>query len=101
MGERGECSDMSQPSNGAIVIAANVLLGICTKEPKEQTARATLANYSSQNWTFYAPNAIVVEFLYVACQKLQTGSLPQAKYEKALEEVNDYMSAILTPSHDD
>jgi hypothetical protein len=55
---------MSRPNNpNAVVIDANVLLGICTKEPKEAVARAALANYSTQAWTFHAPNAIVVEFL--------------------------------------
>lgn len=89
---------MSQPNNpAAVVIDANVLLGICTKEPKEAIARAALASYSTQAWIFHAPNAIVVEFLYVACQKLQTGTLTQGKYEKAIEDFQDYMSGILTP----
>lgn len=49
---------MSQPSSpGAAVIDVNVLLGICTKEPKEQTARTALAAYAAQAWQFYARQA--------------------------------------------
>ncbi len=93
---------MSQPSDtGAVVIDVNVLLGICTKEPKEQTAKAALADYATRNWTFYAPGVVLGEFLFIACQKLQSGALTQAEYETAIEAFKKQMKAILPPPSGD
>jgi len=42
---------MSQPTQtDAVVIDANVLIGICTKETREPTARAALADYIARKW---------------------------------------------------
>jgi predicted nucleic acid-binding protein len=88
---------MSQPNRiDAVVIDANVLIGICTKETKEPTARAALANYITRKWKFYAPNAIIPEFLHIACKKIDEGKLTAAQYEKAVEDFNDYMAVVLT-----
>ena len=97
------CGDMNQPNSpsavvvDAVVIDANVLIGICTKETKEPTARAALADYITRKWKFYAPNVIVPEFLHIACKKVDEGKLTAAQYEKAVEDFNDYMAVILTP----
>jgi predicted nucleic acid-binding protein len=89
---------MSQQSSaGAVVVDANVLLGICTKEPKEKIAKDALADYARRNWRFYAPGVISAEFFFVACQKLKTGILSEAEYEKAIEDFSDYMSVIQPP----
>ncbi|MGH9799158.1 MAG: type II toxin-antitoxin system VapC family toxin [Blastocatellia bacterium] len=80
-----------------MVIDANVLIGICTKETKEPTARAALADYITGKWKFYAPNVIVPEFLHIACKKVDEGRLTAAQYETAVEDFNDYMAVILTP----
>lgn len=90
---------MSQPSSraGAVVIDVNVLLAICTKEPKEQTARVALADYATKNWQFYAPGIIVGEFLFIACQKVQNGALAEAAYDKAVEDFKDYLTIIFPP----
>lgn len=93
---------MSQPSSaGAVVIDVNVLLGICTKEPKEQTAKTALADYASKNWAFYAPGVMLGEFLFIACQKLQSGLLTQAEYDTAIEAFKKQMKAILPPPSGD
>src|SRR5436309_13060303 len=89
---------MSQASSvGAVVVDANVLLGICTKEPKEQTAETALTDYSTRNWQFYAPGVISGEFLFVACQKLQSGLLTQAEYDNAVESFRKYLAVTLPP----
>ncbi len=92
---------MSQPtqttSAGAVVIDANILVAICAKEPGEPTAKAALADYTARNWAFYAPGAILTEVLFILCRKLQSGEIDGAKHRKAVEDFNDYMSAI-TPS---
>ena len=89
---------MSQPtpttSAGAVVIDANILVAICAKEPGEPTAKAALADYAAKNWAFYAPGAIPTEVLFILCRKLQTGEIDAAKHKKAVEDFNDYMSAI-------
>ncbi|MBP6823445.1 MAG: type II toxin-antitoxin system VapC family toxin [Acidobacteria bacterium] len=98
---------MSQPNSpsaviiDAVVIDANVLIGICTKETKEQTARTALASYITRKWKFYAPNAIIPEFLHIACKKVDEGKLTVAEYEKAVEDFNDYMDVIFTPPNGD
>lgn len=90
---------MSQPSSspGAVVVDVNVLLAVCTKEPKEPTARTAIADYATKNWQFYAPGLIVGEFLFIACQKLQNGALSEAAYGKAVEDFRDYMTSIFPP----
>ncbi|MBI1760088.1 MAG: type II toxin-antitoxin system VapC family toxin [Acidobacteria bacterium] len=90
---------MSQPtpatSAGAVVIDANILVAICAKEPGEPTAKAALADYTARNWAFYAPGAILTEVLFIRCRKLQSGEIDAAKHRKAVEDFNDYMSAIM------
>ncbi|NOT60583.1 MAG: type II toxin-antitoxin system VapC family toxin [Acidobacteria bacterium] len=89
---------MSQPilttSAGAVVIDANILVAICAKEPGELTAKAALDDYTTKNWAFYAPGAILTEVLFILCRKLQSGEIDTAKHKKAVEDFNDYMSAI-------
>lgn len=84
-------------SPGSVVIDANVLLAICTREPKETTARTALLDYATRNWTFHAPGVISGEFLFIICQKLLGGVLTQGDYDKAVEDFGDYMRVILPP----
>jgi hypothetical protein len=47
---------MRQPTQnnfGAVVIDANILISICSKEPSEAAAKAALADYIARNWAFY------------------------------------------------
>jgi predicted nucleic acid-binding protein len=93
---------MSQPSSaGAVVIDANILISICSREPSEETAKAALAGYAAKRWNFYAPGAIFTEVLFILCQKLQAGIIDSAKHRKAVEDFNDYMSVILPPPRGD
>jgi predicted nucleic acid-binding protein len=88
-------SQVSSPSN-VVVIDANVLIGICTKETKAPTALAALADYIKRDFKFYAPSVIVSEFLYVACKKVDDGSLTAAQHDNAIEDFNDYMNTVTT-----
>ncbi len=94
---------MTQASNvGAVVIDANVLIGLCAKEPdKFATAETALQDYAAKGWLFYAPHVIVSEVLFVFCNKLQNGSLTPATYEEAIENFRDQMKAILPPPNGD
>lgn len=88
---------MSQPtpSNvGAVVIDANVLISVCSKEPTWQTAENALNDYATKNWAFYAPGAILTEVLFVLCKKHQDGLLTNAEHEEAVKVFNDYMQGI-------
>jgi predicted nucleic acid-binding protein len=89
---------MSQPNSpGAVVIDANILISICSKEPSHTIAETAIADYAARSFNFYAPNAIVPEFLYVLCQKLQSGALTEAEYEKAIRAFKLQISPISTP----
>jgi predicted nucleic acid-binding protein len=90
---------MTQSSKaGAVIIDANVLIGLCAKEPdKVTTAETALQDYAVKGWLFYAPHVIVSEVLFVFCNKLQNGSLTPTTYEEAIENFLDQMKAILPP----
>ena len=88
---------MSQPtqnSAGAVVIDANILVSICSKEPTCRTAEDALDDYAAKNWAFYAPGAILTEVLFVLCKKLQDGILTEAEHEQAVKTFSDYMQGI-------
>lgn len=88
---------MSQPtqsSAGAVVIDANILVSICSKEPSCQTAENALDDYAAKNWAFYAPGAILTEALFILCRKLHDGLLTEAEHEAAVKTFNDYMQGI-------
>ena len=88
---------MNQPtpttSARAVVIDANILVAICAKEPGEPTAKAAFADYTAKNWSFYALGAILTEVLFILCRK--SGEINAPKHQMAVEEFNDFMSAIL------
>ncbi|MGH9854558.1 MAG: type II toxin-antitoxin system VapC family toxin, partial [Blastocatellia bacterium] len=92
------CGDMTQPNSpSAVVVDANILISICAMEPSHATAETALADYASKGFVFYAPNVAVPELLYVLCQKLQSGLLTEAEYEKAIRAFKKQMAAISTP----
>lgn len=91
---------MSQPTQtqsnaGAVVIDANILISICSREPSQQTAKDALADYTAKGWRFYAPGAIITEALFVLCKKLQDGLLTEAEHQTAVQAFNNYMKVVL------
>jgi predicted nucleic acid-binding protein len=96
---------MSQPTQsnaGAVVIDANILISICSKEPSEATARAALADYTARNWAFYSPSVILSEVLFALCRKLQDGAIDPTAYKKAVEDFKlSFLPAISPPPNGD
>jgi predicted nucleic acid-binding protein len=92
----------SSPLPGAVVIDANVVIAICAKETgKEPIALAELALYSSRGYQFYAPGILVSEALYVLCGQEHSGMLASADYARAITELENLASGILSPPQGD
>lgn len=82
----------------AVVVDANVLIAICSKEQATyHTAQTAFDQYAKQGAEFFAPNIIVAEVLFVLCQKLDKAILTAAEHEKAVEFFQDYMTIIQPP----
>lgn len=93
---------MTLPSNAcAVVIDANALIALCSKEPTFMLVENTRADYAAKGWLFYAPHVIVAEALYVFCLNLQNGSLTTTTYDEAIQNFEDQMKAILLPPYGD
>lgn len=75
----------------ALVIDANILISICSKETTASNAELILEKYAADGWEFYAPNIIVAEVLYILCQKLQNGLINAKNYDQAVENFQDQM----------
>lgn len=88
-------------SPGAVVVDANILISICSKEPTCANAEQALAGYASRNWLFYAPGVIVAEVLYVLCRKREDVLLTEAAHDQAIKIFEDHMTVILPPPHGD
>lgn len=90
---------MNQPSNtDVVIIDANILIAICAKEQgKSQTAELAMADYAAKGWSFYAPNVIVSEVLYVLCRKFQDGALTKSDYDDSIVDFTDQLKGISPP----
>ena len=90
---------MSTPNT--VVIDANILISICSKEQDTYPIADTAFNsYAQSGWEFYAPNIIVAEVLFALCVKMQSGALTQAEYDQAIEFFTDFMQFISTPDNE-
>ena len=89
-------------SPDAVVIDANVLIGICAKEiNKVLEATAVINEYSASGSLFYAPSVIAAEVLYILCNKRQSGELTESGHARAIKYLEAYMSMILPPPNGD
>lgn len=87
---------MSTPN--AIVVDANVLIAICSKEQDTYPiANAAFGQYAQSGWEFFAPNIVVAEVLFALCVKRQNGAIDQSEYDRAIELFRDLMQIITTP----
>ena len=85
-----------------VVIDADVLIGICAKEPdKHPIATAELATYAASGSKVYAPGVIVSEALFVLCKKLQKGDLNQADHDAAVRSLCVIMNVVSPPPNGD
>lgn len=94
---------MSQPSSAsAVVIDASILISLCTKEPLTFAQSNTAFNdYGQKGWTYYAPNVIVAEVMFVICRKLQDGQLTEIEHAESIEFLQDYLTLITLPNGGD
>lgn len=95
----GQHMAMTLPSSapGAVVVDANVPIAIAANEPGEPQATAAINHYLAQQYTFYAPGAIVAETLYVLCGKLQDGSLTAPEHAQAVQDFQLFMGMLEPP----
>ncbi len=95
---------MSAPSNhhGSVVIDANVLIAICSKEAgRHIKVEDRLKHYGQQGWHLYGPGVLVAETLYVLCGKYQNGLLTSSEHTTAIQTFQIYMGVInIAPSGD-
>jgi predicted nucleic acid-binding protein len=94
---------MSQPSSsGAVVIDANILISLCTKEPLTFNQSNTAFNdYGQWGWAYHAPNVIVAEAMFIFCRKLQDGQLTEIEHAESIEFLQDYLALITMPNGGD
>lgn len=87
---------MSTPN--AVVIDANVLVSICSKEQDTYPIADPAFNAYAQNgWEFFAPSVVIAEVLFALCVKLQSSALSQTEYDQAVDFFGDFMQFISTP----
>lgn len=81
---------------GFVVVDANILISLCAKEPTQTTAKQALEKYAKDGWSFYAPNLIVAEVLYILCLKHQKNTLTRKSYKEAIKNFQDQIKVIQT-----
>ncbi len=85
-----------------VVIDATVSVGICAREPaKLSQAEAALQDYDQRGYVFFAPHLIVMETLYVLCNKRQNGHLLPYEHYLAVTNFKIMMQRILPPPSGD
>src|SRR6185369_7743793 len=99
---REKCSAMTPTNNpNAVVVDANILISICSKEQLTYTlADSAFKTYAQNGWDFFAPAVIVAEGMFALCNKLQAGVLTQTGYEQAIDFFVDLMKFIQTPDEE-
>lgn len=81
-----------------MVIDANVVIAVVAKEAgKQSLATSALAEYARQGAVFYAPGGLLMETLYVLCQKEQKGSLTSKEYGVAIRRFFTLMRDVQPP----
>ncbi|HLA94618.1 MAG TPA: type II toxin-antitoxin system VapC family toxin [Pyrinomonadaceae bacterium] len=83
-------------SSNALILDANIIIAVCSKEPTALLIESTLENYSTDGWEFFAPGIIVAEVLYILCQKLQNDLLTPQSYAEAVDNFQDQMKVTQT-----
>jgi predicted nucleic acid-binding protein len=84
-----------------LVVDANILISISSKEALTHiVAENELKTYANNGWEVVAPHIIVAESIFALCQKFTSGILTQVDYEKAIDDLNNYLSAIEMPFSD-
>lgn len=87
-----------EPKNSpnTLIIDANIIIAVCSKEPTAIKILSALGKYAEDDCEFFAPNVSVAEVLYILCQKMSNGLLQPKAYEDAIENFRDQMKTIQT-----
>jgi predicted nucleic acid-binding protein len=89
-------------SPGALVLDANVVIAISSKETgRDALATAEITRYVNAGYQLYAPGVIIAETLYVLCGKKVSGSLSLTDYTTAVTTFERVMASILPPPNGD
>src|SRR5579883_1849431 len=89
-----EICSLTSPTASPVyaVIDASALIGLCAREPgKYPKVQIALQQYSASGVLLYAPHLIVMEALFVLCNKLQDGVLTSAEHATALSNLQAMM----------
>lgn len=82
----------------AVVIDANILIAICSNEQDTHPiASAALDDYDLRGFTFFSPNVVIAEVLYVLCLKANQNLLTAIQHQKAIQDFINYLKAINPP----
>jgi len=78
------------------------VIALCAREPdKLEVVRAALRLRSAWGCSFHAPHCLVMEALYVLCNKAQQAALTEADYAKTIRALGRASSRILFPPDGD
>jgi len=93
---------MSKAPRDTVVVDANVVIAICSKEaityPKAEHA---FRSYARRAWDFCAPNIVVAEVLYVLCRKVADGVLTNGEHDLCVKAFEEIMTNVITPGGGD
>jgi predicted nucleic acid-binding protein len=91
---------MNSSISGAVVVDANILVAISSKETATLSkAQTALSDYAKLGYRLYAPDVVVGETLFALCQKLQNGFLLGPAHAAAIVSL-DALLKLLTPPPD-
>ena len=89
-------------SPGAVVLDANVVIALASREVGRATLVATeLARYGKMGHQLFAPGVISAETLYVLCGKLSSGALSPTNYAAAVVAFQRTMTTVQPPPSGD
>jgi len=89
-------------SAGALVLDANVVIAISSKETgRDALATTEITNYVNSGYRLYSPGVIVAETLYVLCRKKTNGSLSLSDYATAIATFERVMASVMPPPDGD
>lgn len=85
-----------------VVIDATVTVGVCAREAsKIAQAEAALQDYDQRGYVCYAPHLLVMETLYVLCNKHKMGHLLPSEHSLAVKNFEIMMQKVLPPPNGD
>jgi len=86
----------------SVTLDASFVIGLCAKEPgKYPTALAALRQRILAGYTLHAPHLLVMEVVYVLCNKLQSATLTPTEHLTALANLHSLVTMLIFPASGD